>query len=307
MMIQFLEGLPGVHFESGRIVILSDAEDFEDQLLAFYEEYLAVDDGTKSLDGCRFQLGPESGRTFFRFLEAARDQSPQLAAVKGQVVGPFTLLAGLKDSRDRAILYDERLQDVATKHLAMKCRWQIRHLQSLDCPVIVFLDEPALAGFGSSAFISVDRDLIHRLLQEVVDAVHAEGALAGIHVCANTDWAIAFESGLDIINFDAYSHFDRFALYRDEIRRFLGKGGNIAWGIVPTDDPASVMGESTSSLVDRWFENIKDLVTSEYSVERILTQSLFTPSCGCGSLPEDIAERVLDTTREVSEAMQTHL
>lgn len=304
MMIQFLEGLPGVRHEADRIFIHSASPGFEGELLAFYEEYLQVDEGSTDIQESRFRMGPETGRTFHRFLHKLRSLNLDLAAVKGQVVGPFTLLSGLKDQGDRSILYDERLQDVAVRHLAMKCRWQIRQLKILDCPAIIFLDEPALAGYGSSTFISVSKDLVDGLLREVIEAIHGEGALAGIHVCANTDWSILFESGVDIVNFDAYSYFERFALYREHFTRFIRSGGNIAWGLVPTSDPSLIMSETPESLVTRWLECFRELESTEVSVDRILNQSLFTPSCGCGSLPEKTAERVLELTREVSAAMR---
>lgn len=307
MMIQYLEGLPGVDLGSDRIRVRFDAPDFEAELYSFYEEYLEVEGGTKDIDDSRFSFGMESGRTFRRFIEVLRSRPGSLTAVKGQVVGPFTLLAGLKDERDRLVLYDDRMQDVVAKHLAMKCRWQIKHLKEFDCPVIVFLDEPALAGFGSSAFISIAGELVQRLLQEVIESVHAEGGLAGIHICANTEWMLAFESRVDIINFDAYSYFDRFALYKDALMSFIDRGGNVAWGVVPTSDPELIRKETPENLVDRWFENIKSITAQAVPVERILNQSLFTPSCGCGSLSESLAERVLEMTDRVSRTMRSHL
>ncbi len=118
--------------------------------------------------------------------------------------------------------------------------------------MIIFLDEPGLAGFGSSAFITVSAELVLRLLAEVVDAVHAAGGLAGIHVCANTDWLLAFQSNFDIINFDSYGYFDKFALYRKECLQFMAEGGNIAWGIVPTSDLDAIRAETPESLAGRW-------------------------------------------------------
>jgi hypothetical protein len=103
--------------------------------------------------------------------------------------------------------------------------------------VIIFIDEPALAGFGSSELISISKEEILACLREVVDAIHTDGGLAGIHVCANTDWSLVLESGADIVNFDAYAYFDRFILYGDPIREFLAAGGMLAWGIVPTLEP----------------------------------------------------------------------
>lgn len=307
MMVQYLEGLPGVSENSGELVIRTDSSQFDRELYSFYEEYLEVETGVRNLLESRFQMGEETGRTFFRFLELLARKNLPCRAVKGQIVGPFTLLSGLRDQDDRALLYDERLLDVVVKHLSMKAKWQILLLRSLGLPVILFLDEPALAGFGSSAFISVSRELVHRLLTEVVDAVHEAGGLAGVHICANTDWQLAFDSGVDIINFDTYNYFDRFILYKDNIHRFLARNKILAWGIVPTSDPQIIARETPQNLVDRWTLFADQLCDNGVDLKDILHHSLFTPSCGCGSLSAEMAERVLALTHGVGEIIQTQL
>jgi hypothetical protein len=84
------------------------------------------------------------------------------------------------------------------------------------------------AGAGRIRIVRTDQHFQRRdpgLPQEVVDAIHADGGLAGIHVCANTDWSLVLESGADIVNFDAYAYFDRFILYGEsQIRDFLAAG-----------------------------------------------------------------------------------
>ena len=307
MMVQYLEGLPGIQAKEGRVFFQSEGPDFDRELYGFYDEYLEVEANPGNIRLSRFKLGEETGRTFFRFLEAAGKDASSLKAVKGQVTGPFTLLSGLKDHRDRSALYDERLQDVVSKHLAMKARWQIDQLKSLGRPVILFLDEPALAGFGSSAFISVTRELIQQLLGEVVAGIHEAGALAGIHVCANTDWLLAFESGVDVINLDAYNYMVKFELYREQFLRFTKEGGVVAWGMIPTTDAAIVGQVTAQSLADRWLRSIEPLTSPEVDTKKVLAQSLFTPSCGCGSLPEASAERVVQLTRELGLIMERHL
>jgi methionine synthase II (cobalamin-independent) len=307
MMIQFLEGLPGAHPLSGDLVLSTADAQVEDEIYAFYEEYLEIEDGRKDLLGSRFCMGPETAQTFFEFLEYMQTAGVDCKAVKGQIVGPFTLLTGLKDQRNRALLYDDRYVDLVTKHLAMKAKWQIQHLKSLGSPVIIFLDEPALAGFGSSTFISVSRELIQSLLKEVVDAVHQAGALAGIHICANTDWLLAFESSVEIINFDSYNYFDKFALYKESFNKFISEKRIIAWGVVPTSDPYIISQETSNSLADRWIESVGQLSSDEFSIEAILAQSLFTPSCGCASLPKEAAERVLSLTHELGHIMRAKL
>lgn len=307
MMTQYLEGLPGIREETGLLVCHTDAPGFEQELYDFYEAYLEVEEGGGDLDASRFCLGPETGRTFRRFLDTLQQAPSSFLALKGQIVGPFTLLTTLKDHQDRALLYNEELQDVVVKHLALKAKWQIRRFQAFDRPVILFLDEPALAGFGSSAFLAVSEELVQRLLREVIAAVHETGALVGIHVCANTDWNLVFRSGVDIINFDAYNYFDKFLLYEKALRDFLEQDHIVAWGMVPTNDPQLIASETAETLAHIWLEQIKALVKPPFTLSRILAQSLFTPSCGCGSLSEESAERVLQLTKGLGRLMQSHL
>lgn len=307
MMIQYLEGLPGIRDPHGRLHVNTEDSDFDHEVLGFYEDYLSVEADAASLRDSRFQMGADTGRTLFEFLSAAEACRESIRAVKGHVVGPFTLLAGLKDQRDRAILYDDRLQDLVPKHLALKARWQVRQLKALGVPVILFVDEPALAGYGSSAFISVSEELVLQILREVVAGIHEEGALAGIHVCANTDWNLAFKSGMDIVNLDAHSYMERFLLYEQEILSFIGRGGIIAWGMVPTSDPAVIGKETAEGLAKRWLAEVQPLLSGGLSLATLLEHSLFTPSCGCGSLPEPLAEHVLGLTRQLGGLMKATL
>ena len=307
MMIQYLEGLPGIREEQGRVFMQADAPEFEQEMVKFYEAYLEVEEGLREVDGSKFGMGPETGRTFFQFLAKLNRAAPSFRALKGQIVGPFTLLTTLKDQQDRALIYNEQLVDVVVKHLALKAKWQIRQLRSFGCPVIVFLDEPALAGFGSSAFIAISEALVKSLLQEVVDAIHQAGAFAGVHICANTDWDLVFKTGVDIINFDAFNYFEKFALYRESFLKFMEQGHIVAWGMIPTNDPNLILGETSESLANLWLERIEELVTPSVPRSTILSQSLFTPSCGCGCLSEIAAERVVQLTNELGHILRSCL
>lgn len=307
MMVQYLEGLPGLRNDGGHILVATGDAGFDGELLAFYQDYLDLEAGTLAIEETRYGLGESTGRTFFQFVRTLGPASQAGRAVKGQVVGPFTLLTGLADEQRKPLIYDERMRDVVAKLLALKARWQIEKLRPLGQPVIIFLDEPALAGYGSSAFISISAEYVNSLLGEVIAAIQQAGALAGIHVCANTDWLLALESTIDIINFDAYGYFDRFALYKDAFTAFLKRGGTMAWGMVPTGEPQVIQQETAENLAERWLAQVQTLVGKHSSVDRILTQSLFTPACGCGSLSEPLAERVVSMTRSLSEIMQQHL
>jgi methionine synthase II (cobalamin-independent) len=304
MMVQFNEGLPGLVLRDNRTLFVTSDPGFEQELLEFYEEYLAAANGDLPLDESRFCLGEDTGRTFFAFLDRLDQQQLSPAAVKGQITGPFTLAAGLKDQKDRLALYDSRLRDVIVKNLALKAQWQVEHLSRFSLPVIIFIDEPALAGFGSSAFISVSAEDITTMLDEVVSHIHKAGGLAGTHVCANTDWSLFFNGSLDVINFDAYGYFERFALYRQDLVSFIERGGLVAWGIVPTLDVDNLKQENPESLVSRWRQQVERLVDNDLSLQTIFRQAIITPTCGCGTLPEALAERVISITREISEQIR---
>jgi methionine synthase II (cobalamin-independent) len=294
MMAQYIEGLPGLVTEGGRQFVRSDTPQFDRQVLLFYEQYLALDEGPIKVDDSSFRMGEETGATFRCFVETIQSANRPVRALKGQIAGPFTLLSGLKDQDGRALIYDDRFLDIIPKLLGLKARWQIEFMRTFGVPVIVFLDEPALAGFGSSAFITVTAELVLRLLTEVVDTIHAAGGIAGIHVCANTDWLLAFKSNLDIINFDSHGYFDKFTLFRQECLQFMAGGGNIAWGVVPTKDRDTIRAETPESLADRWTGQVSEFAAGDVTIEEVIAHSLFTPSCGCGSLPEECAELVLN-------------
>lgn len=303
MINQFLPGLPGLKFEKGDFYIDNKSESFDKDLLEFYEEYLEVTEGRTDVTDSRFALRTGTATGFFELLKVLQTVPPPIA-LKGQITGPVTFGTGIKDARHLAIFYDERVRDAATKLLALKASYQVRQLSVVSPHVIIFLDEPALAGYGSSEFTSISREEVTASLEEVIAGVHLEGGIAGIHVCANTDWSLVLNTSVDIVNFDAYSFFDRFILYPADIKRFVDRGGIIAWGIVPTSDADNIKNESVNTLVDRWKDQIRQLEGIGLDASVIRRQSLITPSCGAGSLSYDLTEKVLNLTKGVSELLR---
>jgi methionine synthase II (cobalamin-independent) len=304
MIAQFMPGLPGICSSGGSVYINTDQDGFDRDILKFYEDYMAVEEGHTALSESRFVLNEDTARGFFIFVDRLKRLSTPPVAVKGQVTGPFTFCTGIADQNKKAIIYDEQVKDAAVKLLALKARWQVKQLSGFGAPVIIFFDEPALAGFGSSAFIGISRDGIAQSLEEVVAAVHAEGGLAGVHVCANTDWSLILDSTADIVSFDAYSYFDRFILYSDQIKKFLDAGKIVAWGIVPTLKADELENETTESLVDQWKQKAAQVEKLGIDSEQLIFQSLVTPSCGAGSLSSGLAIKALRLTKEVSEEIR---
>ena len=304
MVAQFMAGMPGLCTGGDRAYIDTDQDEFDRDILKFYEDYMAVEEGNADLSASRFVLREDTARGFFTFVESLKHLSTPPVAVKGQITGPFTFCTGISDQNKKAIIYEEQVKDAAVKLLALKARWQVQQLSHIGCPVIIFFDEPALAGFGSSEFISISRDGIVQSFDEVIASVHAAGGLAGVHVCANTDWSLVLDSAADIVSFDAYSYFDRFILYSDGIKAFLSAGKIIAWGMVPTLNVDELENATTESLVDQWKQKAAQVEKFGIDSEKLLSQSLITPSCGAGSLSIDLAIKVLKLTREVSQQLR---
>jgi hypothetical protein len=188
----------------------------------------------------------------------------------------------------------------------MNARWQIRQLKEVRPNIILFVDEPYMASFGS-AFISLSREAVVQMLDEVFDAIHAEGALAGVHCCANTDWSVLLKTQVDILNLDAYGYLDNLALYPQELTEFLARGGRIAWGSIPNQE--AIWNATPAALAERLRTGIQALTArasaKDFLIsEALLSDGLLTPSCGLGSTDADLAERVLEILKETAHKLR---
>ena len=309
MLHQFAENLPGVVEESigtndSRIFYDTEAAGFEEAQLAFYEEYLEIAEHPALLLHSRFAVSRQRAQGIYTLTDAA-GEFVSSTALKGQITGPFTMLTGVHDREDRIGYYNPTIRDIVVKGLAMKAAWQALFLKKQSSlPVLIFIDEPALAGLGSSAFISIAADDIKADINEVCAAIHSVDALAGVHVCANTEWDLLLSSEIDILSFDAYGYFDRLILLKEQLHSYLDQGKILAWGIVPTSDHEAIEKESCESLVRLWEEQAAQLVRPGWDLAAILKQTLITPSCGTGSLPPVLARKVLDLTRDISRTLK---
>lgn len=302
MVRQFLTGFPGLVDEGDRYWIDTGDPDFEQEMAAFYEEYMRVEDNPESLQSSRFALGMDSAPGFFTLLNTLAEGQFQYLTAKGQITGPVTTGIGVKDSQGNSIFYDANLRDILIKLLSMKGYWQVAELQQFtkESPPIIFIDEPGLVSFGSSGFGGISREMASEAVAEVIRSIQAAGGVAGVHICANGDWGPALSSAADIISFDAYFYFDNFILYKEQLVSYLSRGGILAWGIVPTGDPLVVAEESADSLFVKWQKQLETLASFGLSKKQLMKQTLIAPSCGTGSLTPALAEKVLSMTAEVS-------
>jgi hypothetical protein len=302
---QFAPTLPGLQVDEEREkAIIHIGPDFDEGLAAFYE--LIIADDVEA-----FGLKEDYAQGFFLFKDALAQKSTQLSSptawCKGQVMGPISFGLTITDQTLRACLYHEAMPDVLVKNAVMNSRWQIQQLKPLAQNMIMFVDEPYMASFGS-AYVNLSREQAIGWMDEVYDAIHAEGALAGTHCCGNTDWAVLLGTKVDILNLDALNFIENLALYPVELRNFLNRGGSVCWGLIPNDE--RIYHETALSLADRLRAGIK-LICEKAAArgvtihpEEFSTRSLVAPACGLGSTNIPTAEKVYEVLQETGQILQ---
>jgi methionine synthase II (cobalamin-independent) len=291
MVPQYAQGFPGIVEDPVKERLHVEADRALSELERFYEKEMAG-------DVAAFALSPDYAIGFDTMIRGLRRHRPDaLVCTKGQVTGPVTFGFSVKDDKGAAIFYDPNLQDVVCKWIALKAWYQIERLKEFGVPTIIFLDEPYMAAFGTTG-MNVGRDDVVQAINVVAARIHGAGGLAGVHCCGNTDWSILFETDVDIVNFDAFEFMDRMLLYPEQVRTFLNRGGNLAWGLVPTS--SAVLEQSVETLDKRFDDGVEALVRSGIDGDTIFSQSLVTPACGLGSLSGKEALSALSLVRQLS-------
>ena len=284
MYVQFSQGFPGVVVKKDSIYI-DRSQNLDKPLEELYAAYLE-----NNID--KYPVSPEYAAGLHSFL-ALENLVPR--AVKGQITGPVSWGLAVADSEKRSIIYDDTLADAVAKMLRLKAAWQERELKKISPNTIIFVDEPYMVSFGS-AFFTLSRERVISLLEEVLGGI---SGLKGVHCCGNTDWSVLLDTSIDILSFDAYNYAQSLSLYPKEIKKFLNKGGAIAWGIVPNDE-GSLAKESVASLKDRLEEAIAPFTRKGIRFKQLVEQGLLTPGCGLASLSIDAAAQALELLAELS-------
>ena len=306
MVRQFVSGFPGLIDRGSSCFVDREQDSFIIEMTSFYEHLIECQNLPVLPDDSIFALGDDTARGFSLFKERLQSSDRTPLTVKGQVTGPVTAGIGIKDRQGVPLVYDENLRDMLIKLLAGKARYQVERLRPFcpDVPPIIFIDEPGIVNFGSTAFAGVSRELVLNGVLELIGSIRDAGGLSGIHICANGDWEPALNSEADIISFDGYSYFDNFVLYREQLVSYLKRGGILAWGIVPTSPPDTVEAEQVETLYAKWREQLNILCSFGFTKQQIASQTLIAPACGTGSLSPEQALKVLSMTRSLADQIR---
>lgn len=306
MLAQFTENIPGIVYDEQecRWYMDQDAENFYEKLEEFFFDYDAiVNEGNLELLE-KYAVAGEYSSTIPLLLNKVKELKP--AAIKGQIVGPFTYTTSLVNKENVCAYYDDTSREIILKGLTLKALWQVIKYKeaSPESTPVIFMDEPSISQYGSTAFITITKEDIISMLTEIADILKQHGAMVGIHCCGKTDWSIITESSVDVLNFDALNFAESLSLYAKDIENFLNKGGYIAWGMVPTLDEEALQTSTLESLAESFEKALSYLTNKGISKELILKQSFLTPTCGAGSLNVELATKAMNLNSALSQELR---
>jgi hypothetical protein len=286
MLPQYSEGMPGLVVDKARGEVFVERN--EEEMQRFYET---------CTEDTKIAISEDYAKGFHTFVRKVEDN--EFALLKGHITGPLTFTLSLKDRGGRPVYFDEELREMSLMLLSAKARWQIAELGRFADRVIIFIDEPILSALGSTSYVGVSNDEALRLLQTAADAIKDAGGIAGIHCCGRADWPLVIDSGVDIVNFDAYSFADTLGIYPDDVEAFLEADGILAWGIVPTTD--DIQNEDEGSIV-KLFDRAMDTLSEKIPGELLRKNIVLTPSCGTGSRTVKETGKIFKILRALKEA-----
>ena len=306
MLAQPTQRIPGIIFDEAdmRWYFDQNYETFYEELEEFYLDYESiVNEGNLDLLD-KYAISGEFSSTFPLFIEKIKEIKP--VAIKGQVIGPFSWGTSLIDREKKCAFYDDTAREIIIKGLTLKALWQVKIFKeaSPESIPVIFLDEPTMSQYGTSAFITVKRSDIVNSISEIAEVLKQHGALVGVHCCGKTDWSLITGSNVNILNFDGFYFAESLSLYSKDIENFLENNGYIAWGITPTLDEDALKEATVKSLAQKFDEAIAYLINKGIDKKFLLKSSFITPTCGAGSLNIELAQKAMELNSGVAKYLK---
>jgi hypothetical protein len=138
----------------------------EEALAGFYERMFSGE-----LDS--FKLNKDIAAGFFEFISrvqaAPKESYPWL---KGHVTGPVSLTSCVMGDGGKTLLFDDEAAEAIARGLGIAAAAQAEQLASLGRPMMIFIDEPSLSGYGS-AFTPISREQVLTLLGATLEELRS--------------------------------------------------------------------------------------------------------------------------------------
>ncbi len=227
------------------------------------------------------------------------------------LTGPWTLAAAIElRTGERAVKDAGACRDLA----AALAHAVADHLAELRRRVpgarwLLQIDEPALPAVlagslptqsGRGRYAAVEQPVAEAALLAVVEAVHAAGAAAVVHCCAERPpLALLRRTGADALSIDLLIHDRRDD---DELGELLDSGRRLVAGVVPgtgpaSASPASEVGDSVGPVTA--LGNRLGL-----GPEELARGVLLSPTCGMAGATPAAAKRTLAVLRGAGRALR---
>jgi methionine synthase II (cobalamin-independent) len=286
MYTTFLESVPCIVADDINDTVFINTEETKG-IEEFYENYYSGNIGA-------FSISEKVAPGFYRFLERLKDIEGNVAFIKGQLTGPFSMGLGLKDEKGKPIIYNYGFFDIIKKALNMKAKWMVNTIKTIypEKDLIIFFDEPYMVSFGS-AYVSISKEETILLLNDTLEGIDAK---IGVHCCGNTDWSVLFGANVNIVNYDAYNFLETIFYFKYDFVGFLKRGGWISPGFVPSSEEVlNISKKDITRLMKRFEELMKEIGQTSESKNWLLTTS-----CGLGSLSVPEAKKAMELLKELS-------
>jgi hypothetical protein len=289
MYVQAAEHFPGMLLDMENRTLGFSMEKF----IIEFEETMAHFDEPEYFD-----ISKGYSVVYHRFLEM--DLSDR-SAIRGQLEGPISFGLNVLDQDKKPILFNDTIRPFMFEFMSRRINVQLERLKQMNPHAFMFVDEPGLQ-FLFSALSGYDSTKAKNEMEEFFAMIQRP---RGIHLCGNPDWDFLLDLDLDILSLDIYQNGEVFSAYSESIKRFLDRGGVIAWGIVPTNfEPFE--DENINTLVEK-LTNLWDLLTHK-GIDRqfLFSRSLISPATCCLVNPdgEKTVEKAFRVVKELSHRLQ---
>jgi hypothetical protein len=289
MYVQAAEHFPGILLDMKNRTLGFSMEkfiiEFEETMAHFNEpEY--------------FDISKEYSVVYHRFLEMDLSDRP---AIRGQLEGPISFGLNVLDQDERPILFDDTIRPFMFEFMSRRINVQLDRLKQMNPNAFMFVDEPGLQ-FLFSALSGYDSTKAKSEMEQFFAMTQRP---RGVHLCGNPDWDFLLGLDLDILSLDIYQNGEIFSSYSESIKRFLDRGGVIAWGIVPTNfEPFEA--ENIKTLEARLLDVWNSLANKGIDREFLISKSLISPATCCLVNPdgEKTVEKAFRVVKEVSRRLQ---
>lgn len=289
MYVQAAEHFPGVILNMEKRTLRFSMDKFINE----FEETMAHFDESEYFD-----ISKGYSVVYHKFLEMNLSGRP---AIRGQLEGPVSFGLNVLDQDDRPILFEDTIRPFMLEFMAKRINVQLQRLQKMNPNSFMFVDEPGLQ-FLFSALSGYDSLKAKDDLEHFFSMVQRP---RGIHLCGNPDWDFLLNLDLDILSLDIHQNGEVFSSYHASIKRFLDRGGVIAWGIVPTNfEPFEA--EDIGSLEKRLSAIWDFLENKGIDKALLISKSLLSPATCCLVNPdgEKTVEKAFHVVQKLSQRLR---